>query len=623
MTINKKKLNLKFGAEIKEFIAEPVSDKFKSTDGDVYSFDSYKANSKITKLMTKGFQYVQSINENTKAKKKTNSSINFAINRFLKWIDEIEYKGKLSRNLLLDYQKYLTTNYSSWSTYSLYTVIARVCGVLIEKKDVEQFLIPKNIPLEQAKNSSKAGTTIASKILSDSIDSNVDDINEKVLRLIIDAAWEETFKLFEILEIGRTITNKENKTLIPYDEQMTREEALNGIVNNIHLEFCGISDEYSFVTRFNGYKNQEFVNIMNQYCKNSRLKKWNITNEDINKYFNPSKALIDLILILLSAAQINPESAANLELDCLENDIDDNTMRLSWIKHRGGGIQQSIPFPKGKNKKSKTIPNIISLFRDYSSSIRITAPEELKRQLFICKNYNFSSSGIIHSSFKGDNKTLKSTLNLIVKNLSDKDDTTQECELAIKSCDELNLSLIRNTAINISSKRLNRDISNVAAMDGRKTESSLTEHYLNNNSTREAFDVQIRESQNLMVEWATSKPIVLSNKTVDVMKELDVTEDLAKQIINDEFNNGYGAALIHEHVIIIDTPLNALRMIQWLDRLEESESRMLIDNPDRWFSVYMPQKKLFNEALSLISKKNKLEAMQMNKEFTLPFPEVL
>jgi hypothetical protein len=163
----------------------------------------------------------------------------------------------------------------------------------------------------------------------------------------------------------------------------------------------------------------------------------------------------------------------------------------------------------------------------------------------------------------------------------------------------------------------------VAAMDGRKTESSLTEHYLNNNSTREAFDVQIREAQNLMVEWASSKPIVLSNSIVEVMQELDVTENLAKQIINDEFNNGYGAALINEHVIVIDTPLNSLRMIQWLDRLEESESRMLIDNPDRWFSVYMPQKKLFNEALSLMSKKNKLEAIQMNKEFTLPFPEVL
>lgn len=623
MTINKKKLNLKFGAEIKEFIAQPVSDKFKSTDGDVYSFDSYKANSKITKLMTKGFQYVQSINENTKAKKKTNSSINFAINRFLKWIDEIDYKGKLSRNLLLDYQKYLTINYSSWSTYSLYTVIARVCGVLIEKKDVEQFLIPKNIPLEQAKNSSKAGTTIASKILSDSIDLNVDDINEKVLSLIVDATWEETFKLFELLEIGRTITNKENKILIPYDDQMTREEALNSIVNNIQLEFCGFSDAYSFVTRFNGYKNQRFVDLMDQYCKVSRLKKWNITTEDINKFFNPSKELIDLILILLSAAQINPESAANLEINCLENDVDENIVRLSWIKHRGGGIQQSIPFPKGKNKKSKTIPNIISLFQEYSFNLRNTAPLELKNQLFIYKNYKVSSSGLIRAVTTSGGKSLNAAFNLIRKNLDNKNNNSQEYVLAIKSCDELNLSLIRTTAINISSKRLNRDISNVAAMDGRKTESSLTEHYLNNNSTREAFDFQIRESQNLMVEWATSKPIVLSNKTVDVMKELDVTEDLAKQIINDEFNNGYGAALIHEHVIIIDTPLNALRMIQWLDKLEESESRMLIDNPDRWFSVYMPQKKLFNEALSLVSKKNKLEAMQMNKEFTLPFPEVL
>ena len=93
--------------------------------------------------------------------------------------------------------------------------------------------------------------------------------------------------------------------------------------------------------------------------------------------------------------------------------------------------------------------------------------------------------------------------------------------------------------------------------------------------------------------------------------------------MNNEFNNGYGASLINEHVIIIDSPLNALRIIQWIKKLEDNEQKMLISNPERWNTVYLPQKKLFNDVLGLISKKHKNEALKMNKQFTLPFPEVL
>ena len=77
-----------------------------------------------------------------------------------------------------------------------------------------------------------------------------------------------------------------------------------------------------------------------------------------------------------------------------------------------------------------------------------------------------------------------------------------------------------------------------------------------------------------MYDWASSKPIIVSNKE-EITKTLNISEETATQIINYDFNNGYGASLINEHVIIIDSVLNALRMIQWLkilNALQELES---------------------------------------------------
>lgn len=126
-----------------------------------------------------------------------------------------------------------------------------------------------------------------------------------------------------------------------------------------------------------------------------------------------------------------------------------------------------------------------------------------------------------------------------------------------------------------------------------------------------------------MYDWVNLKPIVIQQDEQEIVTTLNVSNEVAKELINDEFNNGYGASLINHNVIIIDSPLNALRMIQWIEKLESNENKMLIINPERWNSVYLPQKKLFNDALGLMSKKSKSEALKMNKEITLPFPEVL
>lgn len=619
---NKKKLNLQFGAEIKELVVEYQAQQFKSLSGNIYSFVEFTKNLYLTKLMTQGFQYVQSINYNDKAKHKTNDSIRYGIRTFLAWIEKIDYLGELDSNILLKFKEYLSSKNSS-TAYAIYTIIARISQELITKKIVKNFIIPKNISLQQAKNSSKVGITIATSLKNEKINLSQDDINEKVLSLILASAWEETFKLFDLLKFGNELcVNLENKKYIEYNKEMTREQALQAMIKNMYIEFGGLSSEYSMIENFPGYYNKAFVKIFSSYLNANYKNKWGINSFEINKYFNPTKELAGNILILLYASHINPESANTLNLNCLKGDTEKDIVRISWVKNRAGGEQLSMPFPKGKHDRAKTIPNILNLYKYATEKIRKDAPNHLKELMFIWKNNKTGKRATIQHCNLSGNNLIKDALILIKQNIINQNKNDEIYQLSIKSCDILTPSLIRTTALNIAGKRLNRDISNLALMDGRRTEQPLINHYLNNSSTREAFDSQIREAQSLMFNWVNCKPIIVENKE-ELTQSLNISEEKAEQIMNNEFNNGYGASLINEYVIIIDSPLNALRIIQWLKKLEDNEQKMLISNPERWNTVYLPQKKLFNDVLGLISKKHKNEALKMNKQFTLPFPEVL
>lgn len=201
---------------------------------------------------------------------------------------------------------------------------------------------------------------------------------------------------------------------------------------------------------------------MNKYVNTNQKNKWRFSSKEINCYLNPTKDLVNYILILLSAAQVNPESAYYLDINCLENDLNEDIVRLSWIKHRAGGVQKSIPFPK--------IPNVIELFKKYSSSLRKEVSTEMQERLFIWKGFQANKVDKITTYFNSGKVALIGLIPLIKKDLILNNKSSLELDIALTTCNEINFLLIRTTAINIASKRLNRDISNLAIMDGRKSE---------------------------------------------------------------------------------------------------------------------------------------------------------
>ena len=268
-----KKLDLTFGAEIKELVVKFHGTEFKSFDGTNYSFEEFTTNSEITKLLTQSFRDIQSINSSDRSKNKTNGSIQYGIRKFLKWIEVINYQGNFSYQLLLEYKQSLEKD-NSWTAYGSYAVVIRLVLNLINKGLIAKFIVPKNIPLQQAKNSAKTGQTIASVLDINAATLSNDDINEQVLSLIVDILWEETLKLFSYLEIGEKWCSEINsKEYIPYKIGMKKEEALKNIIQNCYLEFKGLPTEYAISNGFQGYSNLNFVEIMKKYMNANKYYK--------------------------------------------------------------------------------------------------------------------------------------------------------------------------------------------------------------------------------------------------------------------------------------------------------------------------------------------------------------
>jgi len=99
--------------------------------------------------------------------------------------------------------------------------------------------------------------------------------------------------------------------------------------------------------------------------------------------------------------------------------------------------------------------------------------------------------------------------------------------------------------------------------------------------------------------------------------------ETAEKAARDDLNLGMGASLVNGQTVVIDTPLNALRMMQWLEMLKAAEQRLSSDNPERWRNVYEPQLELFEHALHDFSYRSMEEARRLSEEIQLPFPAVV
>ena len=352
-----------------------------------------------------------------------------------------------------------------------------------------------------------------------------------------------------------------------------------------------------------------------------------ITTAEIASHFHPTAPMVGLCLALLCAAQVNPVSAAELEADSLVDDEREGFKRLRWAKHRAGGEQLALPFPVG-GPRARTIPRLVERYLSVSAELRALAPEPLHPALWLWINDRDRGAAGVRSCLGRANLSgLWGAGRDYLAGAYRMKPTPEATELLGPLAPHLkekivSLALIRATAINIASARLGRHFGSVAEMDGRADPLVLERHYLRNAQTRDHLDRQVRQGQASLERWLAEPPLVLPPEPAKVSETLGIERTEAERITRDELNLGNGASLIDGRAIFIDTPLNALRVMQWLAHLRGSRARLMRDSPGRWAARYAPQHALFEQALHALSRRSRAGAEEMGKSIALPFPEL-
>ena len=314
--------------------------------------------------------------------------------------------------------------------------------------------------------------------------------------------------------------------------------------------------------------------------------------------------------------------------------MDRSLRRLRFQKGRAGGEVDLPPFPVG-GAGARTVPRLWDRVLAALQPIRDKAPPGLENRLL--PRYT-RKGGVGWWDDTACSNTLLRVLRKFIRGeyprhggwhsvpLIPSATAGQERYAVIRdNAERLCFALIRATAINVANARLRLDMGATERAVGHKPGGPTAESaYLNNVQYREDLDHEARRGLNFMDAWVREPARVLPPDPGAIESSLGVDRATAERAAADELNLGMGASLVDGRTVVIDTALNALRMMQWAEKLRAAEQRMLGENPDRWNAVYGPQLVVFDQALQDFSYPSRQEARRLQSEgIELPFPEVL
>lgn len=533
-------------------------------DGKTWDLNAPGASPVLVAGLTRHLASKLSRSENQASRHRTNAANARTLRHFLVFASKLPSEQQVfSTSLLKSYQTHLYRTVASATAYGRYKTIRAAVLALIEAGSIPRIPVPRNPNIEKVAVTAKAGHTFATRFTGVSYpDSNA--ANEDLLGKLRDLLWEEL------------------------EAVQRRPDLTTSMHASIAFSACAIG--------------------------------------------------------LFAAACVNPASINELELDDLRDEgLDPGLRRLKFDKGRAGGDVDLPPFPVG-GKGARTIPRLWERVLQATTRMREKAAPEARRKLFL----RYTRTGeVVPFDDRARDQALNVLRKLILRGfplaLGRGDEewraartllsphhvpsatAGQERYAAIRANrDRINFALIRNTAINVASARLKRHTGDTQKAVGHKRGGTTIEtSYLRNPQYGEDLDQEIRRGQALLDDWARQPAKVLPPDAEAVAAGAGVDAATAARVVAEEFNLGMGASLVNGNTIVIDTPLNALRVMQWVEKLKAAEETMRVENPDRWRSVYEPQLVLFQQALEDFSYASRQEAQRLSADIQLPFPEVV
>lgn len=552
--------DLSFLEQISGLPFDGRSGRVTDIDGHVWDLNVADASTDLITWITLAFTSMLSRNERPKSRLRSNAANWYSLRIFMKFA--AARKIDFGLGLLVRYKTFLYDNYAASTAYGRFNTVRAACQYLVDKRLCKAFNIPRNESRSKVQAAPKlnSGQTFGTAFI-----------------------FSATH-----LELGSQEVN----------------EHLLGL----------------------------FIDLLWEEIELLELR------SDVTEPGPVSEAFMFCAMALMSAACVNPLSIPDLKIGDLRNDDrGPQFRRLHFDKARSGGKVGLPPFPVG-GKSARTIPRLWERIKRITVAMRQAAPVELRNTLFL--RYDWTGLGPVKVVAFEDgrsnylNKVLRKVILGKLRSRLGRlrsrwpfvpSATAENRRYAVirENANVINLSLTRKTAINVANARLGRNLAATQQAVGHVVDSSATNGYLNNREYQQDLDAEIRQAHQFFEDWARRPAMVLPPNATIIATETGADLEIAEKVARDELNLGMGASLVNGHTVVIDTPLNALRMSQWLERLHESQDRMLRENFERWQAVYEPQIALFIQALNDFSYKSREEAQRLGREIVLPFPEVI
>jgi hypothetical protein len=338
---------------------------------------------------------------------------------------------------------------------------------------------------------------------------------------------------------------------------------------------------------------------------------------ELRSYFFPDRDYLAVQTVFFLAAGVNPMSVRRLRLNQLVRfpSGESEAAYLVYDKPRAGGEVRVGPFPLGP-PGSATLPRLWERIVAATARARSEAPPTLREMLLIAKIVRGRAPGKIERSpvptFLFDHN-LKPLL---------RNETRPEYRELRAVARRLTPKLIRTTAKNILHHRLGGDERLTALAGGHSSEATLSRTYLLNASTRAQYEETIAQCQATLQSWLLMPVEVLPDSEPAISRALGVDAKVARAVRSGELSVAQGLCVFYERAVVVSTPLNCLRMIQWHELLLEARARMLAENPDRWLKLYAPQVRWFADAIEDFPRAIRAEARRLGTLYKLPMPEV-
>jgi hypothetical protein len=598
----------------------------------MYDFSAFQSLGLLCGQVAEGFAAMQSSAEDLDARKNTNRSRFGSLTCFLRWVGSSACKvpPHLDYMLLRQFKEFLLANNAPVTAKNRFFTVTRFARDQMDRGRCAAFPLPSSV-------STQASLVTASgeKTLRDLSNSTgpAHDVNEQLLKLLQRFVWHQFEAYEDRLALGRRWRQEVAGGFIaPPDASETKSDLWKAprvdlvelAVKLALVTWSGRIPPYASNYRRLRYPDRtvpqfQFYNVtggagaLALRHRNEPI----VSIKEVLTYLDPCIEVLGCAAALLLAAGVNPSSLPRLRVDQLARDPAASTMFATIIsdKPRAGRQLDLGPFPIG-GPSARTLPRLWERLAAMTAGLRCEALKDIRSRLLLARGGTNNVKDTRFSIRVATSWQLQAALrNELVGHARGEFEPLQSLATS------LTLSHVRTTSINVTNARLHHDFGKTAKAF-RHGEGVYEASYLTGPHVRLALESHIREGQFLLEQWARGAVSIVPDDTSRIAHAAAVDTATAVRIRRDEFNLGFGVSLVNGHAIVVATPLNCARMIQWLRRLREAESRMLRDSPERWNLLYAPQLHLFREALLDFPKSVRVEGDRLDAEYQLPFMDV-